>query len=128
MCSEIPLLGFFNLRARKFHFLKCKKSFSLRNNFEAGAKKFHFLKYKNFLILGLESFISRNIRKSFKDNVINVSRVVSWREKYKKFQGQILRLGPENALGSPIYNCLHCLCNTSAMETFVFSGFGNPLC
>ena len=70
--------------ARKFHFLKYKKFFHRKCffrvrkvhswNLRSFLKKFHFSKFKKsffwenmrmFLILGLESSISRNIRKTF---------------------------------------------------------------
>ena len=85
-------VGFFLIfRARKVFYWNIKKNF----------KKFHFPKYKKsffwenirtFLILGLESSTSRNIRKTFFwESKINFLIVNCFMKKYKKFF-QIKRL------------------------------------
>ena len=98
---------FFNLGARKFRFPIYKKYFfpGFPKSLLKYKKFFSEKKYKGFLIFGLGSLISRNIRKTF------------LRKSKNFFRGEFFlffELGLKLALGSSIYSyswymvCLFC--------------------
>ena len=86
--QTVNVRDFFNIRARKFYFLKHKKSFLLRkhkNFFNLGARKFRFLKYKklfrvgffNCFELGLKSALGNSIVYYYHNAVPNSSSLLS---------------------------------------------------
>ena len=56
-------MNFFNLLAKKFHFLKYKEFFKL------GARKFHFLKYKTFFRRECFSFFELGLKSALGDPI-----------------------------------------------------------
>ena len=128
-CSLLNYKKIFNLRARKFHF-----SWNIRFFFRADfflflelvkfppeIKKINFPNYKKsffwetigtFLILGLESSISQNIRKTlFWENIKNI---------FREFFFLPFELGLKSGLGSPIcsyWNSLENILNIDCKQT-----------